>query len=291
MTQMHAYADESGTFNRQHQSIGVVSGSAESLRPLREDLVKVLSLNRLSEIKFEDVRTHSSKIDAANQFISKAIELIAQKAINIDVLCWDTRDKRHDIEGRDDVSNLARMYYKVFRLIAQRWGETDWTIFPDSGSNLPWADIKGYLNNTRLRPKPILLALSEEDKGFPNFRDIIPRESVEEPLIQLADLFAGMTCFSIENVANFTKWLRAKHQDDHPSLFEIGSEHGLSKTNCNRLELAHRAYLLAKSYRLGVSLASHGHLKTFNKRCPLNFWHYKPVSKHDKAPTRNRGGH
>jgi hypothetical protein len=42
----------------------------------------------------------------------------------------------------------------------------------------------------------------------------------------------------------------------------------------------------SKSHRLGVSLSTHGYLRTPNPANPLNFWHYTPQHDEDRAPTR-----
>lgn len=281
-----AYSDDSGCFAEAYQSICVLSGITDKLERLREELAQILIRNRVTEIKFEKVRTHCPKVKAAQEFADKAIENILAQYIKIDVLCWWLGDSRHNIYGRDDPANLARMYYKVLRNICEKWGNHDWTIYPDMGSKLDWGEVVGYLNNTRLIRKPLLMTLFQQDNFYINVKGVIPRDSIKEPLVQLADLFAGLACFSIGKKDLCTLWMRQNNYRRNPGLFCDHHDVVIKATDSNRFELLYRVYLHAKKRKLGVSLEQEGYLQSFSKNAPLNFWHYRPANKKDKAPIR-----
>ena len=283
-----AYSDDSGCFAEAYQSICVVSGITDKLERLREELAQILIRNRVKEVKFEKVRTHCPKVKAAQEFADKAIENILAQYIKIDVLCWWLGDSRHNIYGRDDPANLARMYYKVLRNICEKWRNHDWTIYPDMGSKLDWGEVVDYLNNTRLIRKPFLMTLFQQDNFFINVRGVTPRDSIKEPLVQLADLFAGLACFSIDKRDLCTQWMRQKNYLSHPGLFCDHPETVIKPTDHNRFDLLYRVYTHAKKYELGVSLEQGGYIRSFSKNVPLNFWHYHPMNAEDKAPTRRR---
>jgi hypothetical protein len=282
-----AYSDESGCFTEDYQSIGVVSGKTEELERLKEELSQILAKNRVKEIKFAEVRTHSPKVRAAQEFVDKAIEYVINHSIKIDVLCWWIRDARHDIHGRDDLANLARMYYKVLRNISEKWHALNWMILPDKGSKLNWSEIVGYLNRTRLIRKPYLMTLFQQDNFVLNFKGVMPQDSIDEPLVQLADLFAGMACFSIGKKDLCHAWMRKNHYQRNPGLFCDKPDEKMTKAEYNRFDLLYRIYKQAKKHRLGVSLERKGYIQSFSKTAPLNFWHYQPTNVEDKAPIRS----
>lgn len=53
---------------------------------------------------------------------------------------WDITDSRHDIQGRDDIANLGRMYHHLFvDILRNRWpDDARWMVHPDENSALDW---------------------------------------------------------------------------------------------------------------------------------------------------------
>jgi len=288
-----AYSDESGCFRERYQAIGIVSGGKENLETLNSELKKILNNKRTSEIKFEEVRTHRPKVEAAELFLNRAIEFARHKKIRIDVLLWDTRDSRHDIFGRDDIANLERMYYKVLKHISKRWNQTEWKLCPDRNSAINWSEIQSYLNKTKMlrRKSPNLLLLFEEKTYKINFLKIDQRNSQTEPLIQLADLFAGMARFCREKGKECIKWLKDKN-NSQGYLFDFNDDstkEDPSKTNQNRFKLIGDFNDKCKKFKFGVSLNTREFLTTPNPENPINFWNYETQHEDDKAPVRQQG--
>lgn len=289
-TEMFAvYSDESGCFHKRYQAIGAVSGKTNDLAGLRHELKGILSTNSIKEIKFSEVTTHSPKVKAAQLFIKKGIDHAKLNKIRIDVLIWDTRDSRHSLPKRDNVANLERLYYKIFRHIFERWMQIEWEIYPDEQSAIDWNGITEYLNATKTpRRKPNILTLFEQERKEFNPRKIEPLESHIEPLIQIADLFAGMACFTRENGRECLEWLESQKGKNQQSLFdeEKKADRKISKAKCNRFALVGMLSEICKSCRLRVSLREKGYLWTPVPANPVNFWNYEPQHPDDKAPTK-----
>jgi hypothetical protein len=287
-----AYSDESGFPAERYHAISVVSGQREHIVYLRARLNSVLRDKGLSELKFEEVRGHRPKLEAARDFIRHAVEFAAEKKVRVDVLIWDTQDSRHSVAARDDIANLHRMYYKVLVHIGRTWGRTDWSFYPDERSDVDWGEIQGFLNKTRtVKTKPQLLKLFDEQKEFFRFVYINPRKSENEPLIQLADLFAGIATFSRQKGEGYQSWIRARKHEQHPALFGVGVDSVVdsSKADIVRFELLQEFEALCKKHKLGVSLNTKGYLWTPKPEKPINFWNYEPQHEADKVPTRSSG--
>lgn len=286
-----AYSDESGCFSERFQAIGIVSGKEKHISKLRDILVNILHKKGLKEVKHSEVRTHKPKIEAAVAFVEKGVDFAKHSSIRIDILLWDTQDTRHSIPGRDDVANLERMYYKALRNVSERWRQNIWELYPDENSAINWSEIKSYLNSTQIprRNPPNLISLFEEKASTINFHKIEPKKSHDEPLIQIADLFAGMACFCRDNGEECLKWLLSQKRSSQQVLFdyeEPGIKEDPNKTKQNRFKLIGILNTLCKRYRLGVSLNTKKYLWTPIPSKPLNFWNYESKFDDDKAPTK-----
>lgn len=284
-----AYSDESGIFTERYQSIGVVSGTKESLSLLRTKLKEILIENNITEVKFSEIRTHAPRIKAARGFIEKGIKFAKRNEIRLDILSWDMHDTRHTISGRDDIGNLERMYYKMLRHISERWKQLYWEFYPDENSTVDWRELISYLNKTKIpRYKPNILKLFKEERYDIKFAKIKEIKSHHEPLIQLADLFAGISCFSRENGEDCIRWLGQQNiRMKKLPFFSRRKEQSPIESNCNRFKLIGKLNNLCKKYSLGVSLNTKKYLWTPDPSSPVNFWNYEPKCEEDKAPTKH----
>jgi hypothetical protein len=270
----------------------VVSGPRDHLVLLRRELINVLNDKRLKEIKFEEVRGHRPKIEAASSFYNLAIDYGAKRKIRIDVLTWDLQDSRHTVVRRDDIANLHRMYYKVLTNLSLRWRINEWKLIPDENSAIDWREIRDFLNKTRFnRPKPELLRLfeSSEEYKFFIFHSVVPRCSHKEPLIQLADLFAGIASFSRDKGSSFIRWLDSEESKHQLVLFDREEDvpEDLSKGDLVRFHLMKAFRENCIRNKLGVSISTKCYLHTFKPENPINFWNYEPQHEMDKAPIKS----
>lgn len=282
-----AYSDES--FHKQYHAIGIVSGKKNLLSCLREKLQNIIHDKNIKELKFSEIRIHPPKVEAAKKFIDLGIGFSKKNMIRIDVLIWDLKDSRHSISNRDDPANWAYMYYKILRCISEQWNHRYWEFYPDEQSAIEWYKIANYLNRTIIyRRKPHFLTLFEQDKHRIKFIRLKQLKSHKEPLIQLADLFAGVACFSRKKSDEC--WIEYIKRKKQQSLFREETEmrSQLSGTDLNRFKLIFRIYKICKKFNLNVSLRSKKYLWTPDPSYPINFWHYEPKSEKDKAPQEKK---
>jgi hypothetical protein len=261
---------------------------------LRSALNGIIGKREIDEVKFVEIKSHSSKVEAAREFTYCAVEDYASKAkIRIDVLTWDMQDSRHAVQGRDNVANLEYMYHKVLTHVGRQWMQAEWGFYPDTNSQIGWNKIANALSKTRLiRSKLSMLRLfdDEETSQVFQFKDIVPKESCKEPLIQLADLFAGMARFTREEGKQCIHWLdKCKNKNQIP-LASILSEKDVSEdttiTRQNRFQLIDAFDKLCKRHKMRVSLRTKNCLWTPDPKYPINFWHYESQHQDDKAPVK-----
>jgi len=282
-----AYSDESGINGHRYTSITIVSGRQDTLENLRKELTGILSnKNRpIDEVKFSKIRGFESPIyQAAKQFIFCAVNKFAclRNIIRIDTLTWDRQGSCHSTVHRNEKPNLEHLYCQLLLHIARQWDQTQWNFYPDTSSKINWSDIILSLNMTRLHRvkarKPLLINfLLEENLNF-QFSEVKQVASIEEPLIQLADLFAGMARFSSEENVKCAKWAisQTDSKQQHKFKFGLASDDYLIKgTKQCRYQLIGELYHICGKHRLFVSLKTKQHLWTRHPSYPVNFWDYE----------------
>jgi hypothetical protein len=219
------------------------------------------------------------------------IENARRERIRVDSSIWDTQDARYNIIGRDDVANLQRMYYKLFKnVLINRWpnGST-WELFPDEHTEMDWENVHNFLGRAEISSK-IRRDLLTEGKFKILIRHefkilkIQPVRSHENPLVQLADFFVGLGIYSKENFFRYKLWKRENHPQR--TFFEPETEK-FSNAEQERFTVLDNLNYLCKTFKLGVSLNREKCLKTFDPKRPINFWWYESQNEMDKAPTRN----
>ncbi len=291
-----AFCDASGVFAEHYQSIGVISGTTESLCQIRNSLGGILDDLGMSEVKFSNInKLDSREFKAAQRFFTESINnYIKSHNVRADVLTWYTADSRHSTPGRDDIENLGRMYYHLLRNIARKWNLTSWSIYIDKDENVDFDVLRECLNSridqTDIGQFPEIIESLEQIKDLEVIKEITEVESREEPLVQLADLFAGLARFSNEKGAECCEWLAIYGNPDQAPLIDFNSIKsnlgGYSRSEECRYYLIGEIYELCKKYRLHVSLKEEKHLQTRNPSSPMNFWTYAPQGDYDKAPRK-----
>ena len=288
------YSDESGTFTKRFQSIALVTGRVDTLSEIRVRLQSILNEKQVSEVKFELIRTHLPMIEAAWKFLDYVItEFASRDRVRVDVLTWDTQDSRHAILGRDNIANLGRMYYKVFVYAARCWKtQEEWSFYPDENPQINWGELAKVLRNTLLAKQQsgkMSLFGNEEIVHPLRVKDPEPLKSLQEPLIQLADLFAGLARFTKEKGEHCLSWLNTWGNKNQLLLSNFLCAEELSEpheANQNRFLLAGKFYKLCKKHKMGVSLREKKCFWTPVHTNPINFWNYEPQHDYDQAPRR-----
>jgi hypothetical protein len=287
-----AYSDESYQTASRYRSIAVVTLRATDESAITQSFGEILQESDISEFKWEKLRQARERF-AAFKMLDETIELAIQKRLRVDVLIWDTHDSRHRVPGRDDIANLQRMYYHLFKYVLQRrWppGST-WRLHPDENTALDWTTVQDFLDaaGTGFRIDGDLFEGGFRLRLERDFSvlEIVETCSAEAPLCQLADLFAGLGAYSHSAYEKYENWLRIQ-SGQLPLNLGLGDvEMKLSNRDRERCEVMKYLNKQCKENKLGVGLESSQGFRTYKPdRSPINFWIYEPQHPDDKAPVR-----
>jgi hypothetical protein len=283
-----AYADESNWNIGRYRSVAIVTaptGERDRIVNLCSDL---LTQSSVSELSWKDV-TGARERFAAQKIIGTVINEATAGWLRVDVLMWDMTDARHaNVRKRDDVANLGRMYHHlVASVLGNRWpaGST-WSLHPDEHSQLDWSTLKEVLDarGKRLSPEPGLDSLRELTETF-RVVQLVPRESHTNPLIQVADLFAGMMPYSHDRYDDYERWLPTS--GGQATLAGVGGPAAtMSGSDAERFVVLRSLREACRAAKLYVSLESNRGLISMKPELPVNFWRYRAQSEEDRAPTR-----
>jgi hypothetical protein len=248
----------------------VTLGVADAERATRE-LRDALDEASVAEFKWVKLRTAQTRF-AVLRLIDYVLIMVAEEGIRVDALTGDTHDSRHSVPGRSDSRNLRRMYYFLLRnVLGRRWPEECvWELRPDQHSDRAASHL-GYLG------LPEELSEDARRAWVRSIRDI---ESHQEPLVQVADLFAGMAAYSRTSFGVFEQWY---------GLYSAGSGTPplgpkLSNSDKERCAVLYEFYRRCKEEKLGVGLMHSRGLRTRDPGRPLNFWWYELQGDYDQAP-------
>jgi len=281
------FSDESKFNVGRYRSVAVISMHYHDQFIPRIRFQTILNSSGVHELRWANLRMARDRFAAI-----KIIDLLFRDyldVLQIDVIRWDTHDYRHDISGRDDIVNLQRMLFHLLKsVLSNRWPSgSSWIIRPDEMSQLDWNIVKYHINRKRFSVRddrnlfevdciPALIQRYD-------LRLIEPCSSIADPLVQLADLLAGMSAFSAENFGKFIYW-RREQKGQQLSIFNdaLVLTEG-EKTKCEVLDYFDKK---CKELKLQVGLESAMGLHSHGPRRPFNFWLYQSQGMYDKAPTK-----
>jgi hypothetical protein len=290
-----AYSDESYYTDDRYRSVSVVTFENGNKERFSRTFRQLLDDSHVSEFKWNKLRQARERF-AAIKIIDEVISLAQNNLIRIDVLVWDTQDSRHQVEGRDDIANLQRMYYHLFKnVLKSRWPtESTWLLLPDENSALDWQSVQDYLDTAGLSfqisgslfdGKPFRIRLSR-DFQIVGIKEI---SSEKESICQVADLFAGIGAYTHSAFTKYMEW--AECESGQMRLITETSPENQKLTNSEneRFKIIKHLDDSCKRNKFRVSLKSGKGFKTFDPRFPINFWVYEPQNSNDKAPIKNGG--
>jgi len=285
------FADESYWNKGRFRSLGLVTATVRAVDLLNSELRSLLGGSNVCEFKWTRLKGAKERF-AAEKLCRFTVEKACTGQLRVDVLVWDIEDSRHRVPGRDDIANLERLYYHLFRnVLRARWpDDAIWRLHPDEHTALDWETVKDCLEakSTSIEVDRTLFPVG----GFKvrlrrefGIEDIQPVLSGDHPLLQLADLFAGLAVFSRDRFADYQKWLKDKSQQvllfedaDHPSYS--------SRSSQERFQVLKSFNQACKQKTLCVSLKTTRGLWTPDPKNPINFWMYEPQHPEDKAPLK-----
>jgi len=284
-----AFADESHWNKGKYRALALVTLPVARLGEFNAALLAKLRDSDIREFKWKRLDGAKQRF-AALKFCRFVLDEACRNQLRIDTLTWDIEDERHRIRGRDDVANLGRMYYHLFRhVLRERWPDrSGWRLHPDEHTAIDWNGLRHFLSlasiDSRLQGEILevgkLRLTFKREFGLEEFQ---PVSSLHHPFVQIADLFAGLATFSRESYERFVLWSCDRSPQQQ---FWRAEPFRASVSERERFALLAEFNALCKGRKLGVSLKSHRGLRTLNPRNPINFWWYEPQHGQDKAPTK-----
>jgi YD repeat-containing protein len=286
-----AYADETHYNIGRYRGLALITLEQEHEIAMSVELQRLLQESSVAEFKWQGLRTAKARF-AALKMLEFAVKQAVVGNLRVDVLTWDTEDRRHRVKRRDDVANLHRMYYHLFRnVLCERWPDGSiWRLCPDEQAAMKWDEVEDTLEmvSERIEMRRDLFGqggLGLRLKQEFSIEQIMPCKSDQEPLIQLADLFAGLAAYSRSSYDCYEQWQRTSDKQMRLFLPEESSVQ-LSRSDRERCRVLNEFDSLCKSFKLGVSLKMNRGLRTFDPKRPINFWWYEPQHEADKAPVK-----
>jgi len=278
------FADESNWNDGRYRSVAVVSLPIEKVKDIENEIVTLLDNNK--ELKWSYIKNERAK-ETAVKILDIILKYVVQRQLVIDVLIWDTQDSRHNVVGRDDIANLQRMYYHILSNVTKkRWGGSGiWQIHPDEHGAMDWRTVENSIKNQAKKYRNnVAKTFFEFLQKNLEIVNVEPLSSKRAPLIQIADIFAGMAAFSYTKYEDYVNWLARKKYDT--ALFEENKPYEISKALMTKFEFLEYFHKKCKGNKLGVSLRTFKGLRTKDRKKPINFWFYEPQHKRDKAPRK-----
>lgn len=286
-----AFSDDSASPSRRYESLSLVTMGRDKAEPISEEIRRLLQESDVSEFKWNKVSSAKYRF-AAEKIISTVFSALAD--IRVDTIIWDNQDSRHVIEGRDDAENRVRMYYHLLStVLSKRWlvkGVT-WEWRPDHQSSIDWDVLRDCLCNKKHKKTADLF---QQNPDFERVKILTPTPvaSHDNPLIQVADLFAGIGAYSWDCFETFCSWEEGQRNQLQPRLFEIGdggkAQEKLTLSEQERFKIINHLKRKAGDYRLSLSFRSSGGFSTRRPDSRINFWRYLPQRPEDTAPQKKK---
>jgi hypothetical protein len=285
------FADESSHNIGRYRSLGLITAAREEVDNLSTEVAELLAASSVRELKWTSLNSARDRL-AAEKVISWAVDRAAEQRLAIDALVWDTHDSRHSVVRRDDVANLHRMYYWLLATTLRRSSLAGavWVLRPDENGLINWESVHDVLTNAALRPGATssLLLWRRTYRQY-SIEQIVPTDSSNAPLIQVADLIAGLAAYSHDSFDIYDNWCRSETNKTQSSLSFPGEDPlvpSFSRTDRERCYVLRHLNQRCKLRKMGVSLATHRGLRTYPPGHGIRFWPYQPQSEADRAPLK-----
>jgi len=281
------FTDESYITAERYRSIGALSFPKKYYAELNSKLKEILRDPDVDEFKWGKLRNAKYRY-CAEKILDCILSELLSKAIRIDVMTWDTHDRRHKIQSRDDVANFERMFFHLLKfLMLKREKSASWYIYPDERLEISWQIVNDCLNQVgkwrELCTSPLFGDIfSERNFKIREFQQI---KSIAIPCCQISDLFAGLSVFSINSYSKYKQW--ELNNDAQFDILLVKENSHFSNSENSRFTILNKLIKQCRCKRLGVSFNTNARLATPNPSNPINFWNYLPQHENDKAPIRN----
>jgi len=242
-----AFSDETRYNVGAVRGLAMVSAPAAMVGALGAQLQAIMADSGVGELKWEKVRSAKGRF-AAEKTLHWALDRAQAGQLRLDCLTWGADARLHGQQPLPHLTQLEHMYRCLLvEILPRRWpAGSRFAIHPDEQEALHWATLT---------------------QGVAPIVTLTPRSSLVEPLIQLADLFAGLSAFSRQSYATYDRWLTLSLMRTHAAAWS-----DLSSSERVRCRLLDDLFLECKLRDLGVSLRTHLGLRTYDAERPLCFW-------------------
>ena len=286
------FCDESKYNVGRFRAVSIVSMQVSLFQDYMESLQQILNESEVSELKWHELASAKMRF-AVIKALDYTIECADSGKLRVDTLIWDVQDTRHRVLKRDDLQNLQRMYYHLLNnVIIKKWGELGhWIVYPDQ-SAVNWEELETVMQN---QIKKMENQKRVEDPfgilGM-GFLEISPTISHECPIVQIADLFAGLGVHSRESIHKHVSYYiarkgrKCRYLPSHTIETVRDIISSLSRSDRERCYTLNHVFAQCKEKKWGIHLLRSEGLKTSDPTCPINFWQYIPQSRRDKAPVK-----
>lgn len=283
------FSDESGyDGDNRYGCLAKVSGTFEATKELNCIIRESLQKASKEEMKFAKIKSNHH-VALAKSLLDVSMAMLASGHIKVHILVWDKQDSRHNIKKRDDMENLRRMYYHNLKFLHKHWNiNTHWEFYPDEFSAIDWQEeVVSFIENTNLRKKEHTQGRLFEyldEALYPFFNKVVEVDSKRLPVIQLADLYAGLVRTSRQEHLNFHHWLSTHANKEQLSLFQ--PTHVIPKSLLPKFQVMHHFKVLSERHKIGVNFSEANYFQTFGQQANISIWHYQPKGAYDKAPVK-----
>lgn len=247
------YTDETRYNVGRYRGVALVSAPLPAVAALGAEIRDILAISGVSECKWEKVRSARMRF-LAEKLLEWTLQATLASRLRVDTLTWDAGDRAHAAAGTPYLKKLHQMYHDLLaQAMAHRWPQAAaWMLYPDEQTALRWDALRAAL---------------------PRLAHIAPSGSHHEPLIQVADLFAGLAVYSRAGYDTYEQWLCLPMSERRPPLKGRlpGAASQMSASDRQRCLLLDDFFTRCKLQLPGVGLRTNRGLRTYDFAKPITF--------------------
>ena len=267
-----AFSDESNYNSGPVRSVATITIEERERARVEQVVKEIIQTSGLKELKWKSLRSARDRfaaLDVARFILSVAGDGKAR----IDAMSWRGAIPSDLKTQRAPVASLEVMYYHLFRTVFnRRWPvNSKWAVVADEQTGIDWNRLRELTNLTGWDPHfeydDTRLTITKRTNWA--IESLSTARSEREPLIQVADLFAGLACYSRENSKRYWKWLKGRQQASLSGTSDVSS------ADRERFVYISEFNSALKGRNVDVALGYDGFI-TLNPEVPINFWHYVP---------------
>lgn len=283
-----AYSDEA-YYTRDHDFGAIAMLSFPSkIKPELEAKVYPLVKSLPDELKWSNLKS-KPYYETSIKIFDLLFDYAAKGLLRVDSIIWQTNDPRYPRNQTNSGDKLSVLYYLRLRdTLSKRWGpDTVWRIYVDEHNQMNWDDLESYLDNASLRK--YMSTIFGDDYDFEWLREnrskyviqeIKSVRSIDEPFIQIADIFAGASAYSHNCSTKLLDWIKyesLKEKKDGCNqmtfAFPILKENKLNSKDKWRCRFIEYLQNQCKTKTYQVSIKECKGLHTFKPASPFNFFY------------------